>query len=162
MTKSLRNIHYHCRTLFVLISVVLCTVSSTQLPCEEINVDTWNYVDEQVTCSLQRTTSIDSPGTDLIAAEEDKIGAIYFSSNKNISFLPDGPYENFTNVVAFAASACSLTSVYKSNFQNLKGLIRLDLDENQIEEIATNTFEDLTSLQFLWLSKENIFSRQLQ
>lgn len=139
----------------ILTFLILNGASAELINCEEINIDTWNYVNEQVTCSMQNSTVISTPGYDITTSKDDKIGALYFSSNKNIFYLPDGAYENFTNVVVLAASSCSLAAVYKSNFHNLRELIRLDLDENQIEEIASNTFEDLNSLQFLWLSKKN-------
>lgn len=140
--------------IIVLTNLILSGASAELIQCEEINIDTWSYVNEQVTCSMQNTTAISSPGYDLTASKDNKIGALYFSSNKNIFYLPDGFYENLTNVVALAASSCSIVAVYKSNFYNLKELIQLDLEDNQIVEIASNTFEDLNSLQFLWLSKK--------
>lgn len=109
-----------------------------------------------VTCFMKNITSIDSPGC-IISPRAETIGALYFDKNKKIRFLPDKAANAFPNLLFYSAWQCSLTEVFKSNFERLSNLTELSLHSNQIEKNSSDTFEDLTSLWNLILCKS--FSR---
>jgi Leucine-rich repeat (LRR) protein len=60
----------------------------------------------------------------------------------------------FPNLVAYSADRCSIKSFTKKNFARLTKLKELDLDRNQIETVNCKAFEDLVSLEHLFLSKK--------
>lgn len=84
------------------------------------------------------------------------INALSLSNNKRVFFLPIRVQEVFPNLVAYTASNCSLVKISKDNFQNLGSLRYLYMSYNNIDGIPGNTFEDLISLEFIFLGK-NIF-----
>lgn len=105
------------------------------------------------TCFMYYSTAIDSPGI-VISTRDSDVGGLDFAVNKKVRFLPERVAESFPNLVGYTAWSCSLTEIYKTNFKNLINLRKLDLGENQIEKISSNTFEDLRSLEKLDLSKK--------
>lgn len=52
--------------------------------------------------------------------------------------------------------------ISKPIFRNMKNLKKLHLDENHIETIPLNTFEDLTSLEELHLSRIKWFQVEFE
>lgn len=76
-------------------------------------------------------------------------------NNKNIFFLPVDVSKTFSNLVVLKAWDCSLTTISRENFRGLGKLQFLDLETNQISKITRDTFRDLESLEWIWLSKKN-------
>lgn len=103
-------------------------------------------------CFLADVTAIDSPGFE-IAERNEQIYALYFESNTKIHFLPVKVHEKFPNLLLFTSSSCSLTEISKPNFEKMAQLEFLYLESNKIEKIVSNTFEDLTALKEIDLSK---------
>lgn len=58
-------------------------------------------------------------------------------------------------LIAFFIDDNQIGALTQENFKNLRSLKRLNLSINEIEIVATNTFEDLTSLEELSLGKFN-------
>ena len=82
---------------------------------------------------------------------------IYFMKNNEIYFLPIGVHEKFPNLINYSAQSCSILSISKKNFEKLRKLVRVELDENFISSIRSNTFEFLENLAYVTLSRyENI------
>lgn len=77
--------------------------------------------------------------------------------NKHIFYLPTNLDESFPDLIEIKAFSCNVKSIHKKNFKNLRKLKGLYLNNNQIEKISTNTFEDLQSLERLFLSKSKSF-----
>lgn len=124
------------------------TQETTKISCEIVENFTWtNGV--QKTCYL-RTSTINSTRVSLSFINDEAIGAIDLSSNKNIHFLPiilcD---ESVTRVSIYNAAYCSLLAISKKNFRNLKKLQALYLQGNRIEMVKADTFSDMTSLEYL-------------
>lgn len=82
---------------------------------------------------------------------DETITGLAFKENKKILFLPVLTSRIYPNLIVFSAMDCSLTSVSKENFQNLRKLKRLQLDQNEIESLNTCSFEDLVQLKELYL-----------
>lgn len=77
--------------------------------------------------------------------------------NKIIQFLPEHVAEEFPNLLSYDANNCLIKAVSKKISIARGKWFLLSLGSNQIEQIASNTFEDLTSLEFLSLSKKFFF-----
>lgn len=103
----------------------------------------------QKVCLMTDETSIGSNKVSISSPRDEVIKGLTFHWNKKVLFLPIKIAEVFPFLEALIAFECSLTTISKENFRNLKSLRRLDLDNNNIEKIYKNTFEDLTSLELL-------------
>lgn len=96
---------------------------------------------------------INIPGSNLATAKDEEVAGLTMSLNSRIQFLPENLHDVFPNLMAFSASYCSLTIISRENFRQLYELRELHLDFNQIEKVEMNTFEDLTKLRVITLSK---------
>lgn len=103
---------------------------------------------------MTNATTIDSHGFTISSAKDETITALRFDGNKKVLFLPVGVYEQFPNLAFLRADHCSIRTISKENFKNLKKLKELQLYYNQIETIGTDVFEDLTSLELLYLGEK--------
>lgn len=74
-------------------------------------------------------------------------------NNKKIRFLPENPADKFPNLKLYRPYSCSIEEISKVNFKDLRKLRKLYLDNNAIRKVASDTFEDLTSLEYLSLGK---------
>lgn len=148
-----------CRKLFLVLLIVTVDyfyTSATQISCESVKTRNWGAVGVVKTCELQLTTSIDFEGVTVISPWETSIEALDFFRNRKIAFLPIGVAEAFPTLFYYGAAFCSLTKVRKENFMNLNNLKQLDLRQNQIEVISSDTFDDLKSLEVLDFGMEKI------
>lgn len=105
------------------------------------------------TCFMDGETIIDELGTMISSILKKSVTEVFFDRNKNIEFLPENIYEKFPNIVSYTAWDCALNSVSKVNFKSLSKLRRLALNNNKIQRIESDTFEDLKALELLMLSK---------
>lgn len=124
--------------------------------CEEVENNDWDYHGTQKTCFMDQTTEIESPGIEVAEDPDDSIKALHMGFNKQIHFLPSDVCKSFPELIVYYAPNCSLTSIDKSNFENLYRLEMLLLRNNKIELIRSDTFEDLISLKRLSLSGNKI------
>lgn len=106
------------------------------------------------TCYMNNSTVIDSRMTQIVIAQDvaPTVSNLFFSRNKNISFLPTN-IAIFPNIKMLTAEDCLLTSIRRENFSGLKNLKVLFLNNNKIKTIYSDTLEDLISLEYLSLSK---------
>lgn len=150
-------ISYSFRKLLfsILLCVLTCSIKADEaskvIPCESIEIATW-LVGTVNTCHMKRTTKIEASGVS-ISIKDESVKAIDFDGNKNIRFLPERPAENFPDLLMYDARACSIKAISKENFKGLGKLRRLFLINNHIKKVDSNTFEDLQSLEVLWLSE---------
>lgn len=104
------------------------------------------------------TTGIDSMGVSVsISAKSNETKWLSMWNNKKIFYLPTDLDQTFSNLIQIVAADCSIKSIHKENFKNLKNLKYLWLDGNRLEEVAINTFDDLESLEDLHLSESLSF-----
>jgi Leucine rich repeat len=124
--------------------------SAKEVSCESIVDTNWIFsVGKAKTCRIW-TTKIDSRKVEISSEYDESMGGIHFGYNKNVSFLPVKVAEVFPNLLAFTAH-CTVEEIGKKNFERLHKLKTLNLNGNQIKKIADNTFEDLVSLERLYL-----------
>lgn len=117
--------------------------------CETIQSNTWYDTGSIKTCRMQ-TLKIASEGI-LISSSDVSIRGFTLGGNRQIFFLPSRIDNSFPNLLVIDAAHCSLKSVSKDSFVNLKKLQLLYLQNNQIDTIRSDTFKDLTSLEQLYL-----------
>lgn len=141
--------------IFLLI-FLLAKSEAKEISCEKIEL---NYVNQYgikspKTCLMSSASTVDSLGFLIASPRDETVEVLRMSTNKKIFFLPENVAEMFPNLVSYYAYGCSLTEVSKKNFRSLRKLTLLSLNGNNIEEIASNTFEDLRSLLYLYLREE--------
>lgn len=149
------NIHRRVQfAIVILLLAALSKVEGKQISCEKKTFESWGDIGSQKTCWMKKSTKIDSSDFKIVA--DASVGALFFNNNKKISFLPVEVGTSFPSLKLFASKYCSIKTIAKAHFKGLKALQSLNLENNQIETIGSDTFEDLTSLKELYLSKKNL------
>lgn len=126
-------------------------IEAAEVSCETIEGKIWNdELGTLKTCQMKKETAIDRPGTRISMKDLTVLG-INFRSNKKINFLPIEIGDSFSHLVGYFAYNCSITRIVKINFKGLSELKLLSLSFNQIKKISSDTFDDLTDLEVLFL-----------
>lgn len=123
--------------------------AANELTCNTTGIGGWN-LGLLKTCSIK--TAIDSDGFTFSSVHEELLG-LWLGVNEKTVFLPIKVNENFPNLIAYAATECSIKTIERKNFEKLNKLKVVRLEINQIEKISSDTFEDLLSLEYLYLCK---------
>lgn len=127
------------------------------ISCESVSKVNWSVkLGDIQSCVMQVRTKIDSKEFAILSTGEPtnlSILGLTFYSNKQVSFLPVQVDVAFPQLVGYSAAKCSIKTISKDNFKNLRNLKDLSLRCNQIETIEKDTFEDLILLEVLWLGK---------
>jgi Leucine-rich repeat (LRR) protein len=139
--------------LIVNVFGVLKNVETNELLCEKVDNIDWPHAEEVETCWMQNTTVIDQK-TMRISNRDGAVRALAVFTNKQIHYLPIGIKDTFPHLEFMSAGQCAVREVSKENFAGLSNLTALWLEQNQIEKISSDTFEDLVSLKHLWLCKK--------
>lgn len=79
------------------------------------------------------------------------MGEIFIRGNKLASSLPKNVNKLFPNLLGYSVTSCNVGEISKENFDGLLKLKGIYLWGNQIEKIASDTFDSLTSLEVLSL-----------
>lgn len=103
---------------------------------------------------MEPNTAIDSDDYEIEA--DPAINDLIFSNNKKIEHLPVEVAITFPVLNFYSARNCSIKTIAKIHFKGLTFLKTLNLGENQIETIRSNTFEDLVSLTNLVLGEKKV------
>lgn len=141
--------------LLVFIIKTFTIVAANRVSCEVnvlINIYDDSELQDPSTCLMNDGTRIDSEGF-TINPTNNQIKKLLFSYNKKIFYLPMRLGGQFLNLENIEANYCSIATISKENFANLRKLRVLGLSGNQIEIIFCDTFKDLTELRILNLSK---------
>lgn len=138
-------------------------VRAKEVPCEHLIGTSWSRgcsskvdwpdLGGGLTCHVAKNTTIDT--ADVTIKKYYKMKAIFFNSNKKILFLPIGVGEEYPYFRAYFAFSCSIKKISQANFKEMRKLAYLNLADNQIEKIHSDTFRDLENLEKLWLGKKN-------
>lgn len=135
-------------SLFIELNL-LTQICANKVPCERI-VEIFEL---HKTCFMDSVTKIDSLQFEISSERDENVTKISLYGNKNVIYLPISVSEKFPLLTELIAWQCSVKEISKENFKNLYKLQRLDLDENQITKIQSETFEDLMGLEVLRLGK---------
>lgn len=140
------------RTIVLIFSLCFTTnfaICPTKIACESFK--RWGWFDG-IVCVISNST-IDSDNFSISSKRNESV-ALDFFQNKNVSYLPTRLQITFPELQQIHAKSCSIKAIFKDNFKNLTMLTFLDLSFNQIEKIESDSFNDLTSLEQLFLSKK--------
>lgn len=86
-----------------------------------------------------------------IANKDKSVTEIHFTSNRKIRFLPVSIHASLPNLRLYAAAQCIVEKVQKANFEQLDDLVEINLSENRINTIPSDTFEGLRNLEIIAL-----------
>lgn len=125
-------------------------IESETISCDKFENDNW-MSGSLKTCIVTRKTKFLSVIV-YITPTDSSILALDLSFNKELTNLPIDIHNTFPEILAYKASHCSIETISKMNFYNMLQLTELRLNDNQIEKIDSDTFEDLVSLKYLYLS----------
>jgi Leucine rich repeat len=104
-------------------------------------------------CEMTYKTSINTSDETISITRNESLNGLSFFNNKKMFNLPVNVAEKFPNIVIYTAGGCSLKEVLYKNFKSLYKLKGLNLQQNQIEKITSDTFVDLKELVWIYLSK---------
>lgn len=124
---------------------ILCSISFTTAPNNET----------LTTCFIKHPSRIGSNDYTIKNTDE-SLTELMILNNRKILFLPIEVAKSFPNLLLYSVSDVPVKNIAKINFANLSKLIKLYIYSLQIETIYSDTFEDLTSLEVLILSKLNL------
>lgn len=119
-----------------------------QVQCEKID-----FFNEFKICLMDGRTRIGLQGYLISSAEDLRMEQLNLNSNKNIFFLPENIGQKYPNLLKIWAIGCSIKSISRRVFSNLVTLKQLKLMSNQIEELESEMFKDLKSLEELDLGE---------
>jgi len=98
-------------------------------------------------------TAIGSRGVTISSGRDEVVGGMRLEHNSKIKFLPSDMGEKFPNLIAIYVYFCSISSLNKHDFKNLKKLKGLHLQKNLILILPDDVFEELIVLEYLYLGK---------
>jgi Leucine rich repeat len=132
---------------------VLEFVDNTEISCEKVeNYNFGDTVGMVKTCRMDATTSIEARNVKMKPFEKSAL-ALSFVWNQKIAHLPIPVHDAYSSLINYFACGCSLKEVFKQNFAGSNKLKILQLHNNQIEQISSDTFSGLVSLEGLSLGK---------
>lgn len=133
--------------------------TSKIIACESIKLsNNWKPLFGLKTCFMTKTTCINAYDTYFESLKNKNLTGLSFEGNKKILYLPVKLYESFRNLFGLDASDCSIKQISIENFRGLILLKQLWLRGNEIEIVASNTFESLKNLEHLSLGKLQHYS----
>lgn len=133
--------------LFAMIALaVTFEVTTADVICEKIGV-CW----ESKCCQMNLVTKIQSNDVSVDWPRDETIELLWMTGNRGIEYLPIEVYKNFPKLGFYWAGSCAITEISKKNFEQLKNLQWIALQDNQIERILSNTFEGLDELRQVFL-----------
>lgn len=142
-------------TIFLLEIFFVSEFASKEIPCELISSGSWINVQPLRTCFIWETTTINT--SDVAIVPDQSIDGLSTNGNAKISEAPIEVAKSFPNLIAYQLGANPIRSVSKEHFLNLRKLRDLYIHDTLIELISSDTFEDLVSLQWLYLRKKFSF-----
>lgn len=142
--------------LFLTFQICTLIVLNEAIDCENISEWHWFSIGDVTVCWMEKSTSINTTGTSITRSRIETVEGLSFGGNRNISVLPENVANSFPNLTVYYAGICSITEVSKIHFKDLSKLRYLSLTYNRIKSIATDTFEDLKELEYLWLCKKKL------
>lgn len=122
---------------------------AVEVPCERVGIK--GFVHH---CSFDlKTTEINSDDVKISDARNENTTMLFFYNNIRISFLPIEIHEKFPDLLGIIARDCAILTISKKNVNKLRKLEVLDLAKNKIQKIESDSFDDLTNIEFIGLGK---------
>ena len=102
---------------------------------------------------MDDVTTIDSNDISISSPKDRTVKGLLLEDNQNVKFLPVRVYEKFPSLVGLSAFDCKIKIITKANFEKLDKLKEIHMHGNLIEKISSDTFEDLISLEQIFLGE---------
>lgn len=104
-------------------------------------------------CELEFGTHIEAHDyTFMVDMKNVAVELLVISHQLEVDFLPVSVHESFPDLKFYSVRYTPVKKISKKNFEKMSELKLLILDHNQIEVIKSNTFEDLISLELIFIS----------
>lgn len=135
---------------------VSCGIDRTkaQIACETVKLSLNTLVRRpSAACHMTKYTAIRDVGFVILDPFNETVGHIYMQGNKNVEFLPISVHLTFPKLEDYIADECAIREISKSNFEKLNLLWKIELAGNQIYAVLSDTFEGLSELRSINLSK---------
>lgn len=123
-----------------------CSYDKANLVCEK-----HERTDKR--CLVPANTIINYRNQSFREEFNENVDVVLFYAIKNVQFLPILLHRKFPNLGSIIAANCSIVEISKQNFQNLRYLTNVILSSNKINAIWSDTFNNLPSLEQIWLGK---------
>jgi hypothetical protein len=134
---------------------------ASSISCHQTETRAWTYLGTIKRCIIDRAASIPTLGYQINSARDETVEGFDIQYLITMFYLPDSPSEQFPYLQGYSAYRSSVKEISHANFKNLKQLRMLWLSGNQIEKINSNTFNDLESLEWLYLGKQKSFKLKI-
>lgn len=118
-------------------------------------IDPNNPEENLKTCCLEAEEVLDNNFSISTAIDRMTLG-FDVDNKKGLRSLPSNLFLVFPDLKAVKVNNCSVISVNEENFRSLSKLKYLNLQRNEIENIASDALVDLVSLEFLYLAYNKI------
>lgn len=158
---NLLSIHRVINTFLLAIAIFAVQTAGHDVKCEvkekTILVDTRSKVEFQTTvqCVFNDDSEITEPSK-LANPVNESVTELSMVRNKKIKFLPQEIGVPFPKLRIIDAFGCSVKEVNKRNFVGLTMVSKIVLDDNEIEKIEEDSFDDLKELDYLYLDNNKI------
>lgn len=149
--------HRFRNSLIILSALLVVQVNANDFFCEKIQTYVWSHNDNQITCFMNFLTK--KPATRFSLAKHQQTKGLRFQANKNVTKLPENLSFVFSGLTFFNAESCAVQTLTNKNFKNLTNLRKIWLNNNEIESIDSDVFQDNKLLTFLTLGKIRIVKR---
>jgi hypothetical protein len=135
--------------LFVVVAVCLAfgIAMEFKVVCKSTTVSLWDSESSFKTCIINNAIGI--PGFSIWWPRDNNMNGLRIEPNKKVKYLPENLNDIFLNLVVYSAQNSKIQEISKIHFAELKYLKKLWLNNNQIQKVPGDSFEDLYSLEYL-------------
>lgn len=140
----------------VLSSIVVCFGDFVQDQTKLLKCKIKTLQNREKICNLQEQ-KINDEGFAIVPSkfgEEVKIFEVFW--NREVEFLPEQIAKTFPNLIRYHVILCAIKRVDEKHFHGLLRLESLELKQNEVETIASDSFKDLKKLKHLDLKYNKI------
>lgn len=147
-------------TFRVLLFLLFVGVSNCELISNEVQCDfeapDWFVIDESHIICYIRNQTIDNNGFILASSANESVKGLKISDEADIKFIPENIAETFPLLTVIEVHDCAVEIVGDKSFRNLRELLSLNLNSNEIETVESGAFSDLLKLEHLSIGDNKI------
>lgn len=152
LPKSLTLFHCSGIITWIFVAGIFSTISDEGGHCENFKMFVTVPLSVLKICMMQ-TTTITSANFQITSEEDEMVDGFISTNNLKLSHLPANLGEKFPNLLLLDAAGCSIKYLAKESFKDLGKLLHLGLKGNRIEQINSETFENIPQIETIILCK---------
>lgn len=144
-------------SLISLISIVILSSveGSKEVSCNFYYIEWFYFNRNLVGCKIENQT-IDEEGFVILESRDESVEGLSIEHNENIKFLPENIADTFPNLIGLEVWNCSVKSVERRHFKNLRELKELIIAYNKVKNVDSEAFKDQGKLERLQLTFNRI------